>query len=399
VFVFEHYYGQKVHLGVTGSIAAYKSLNLLRLLLKSNLQVGVTLTRAGEKFIPALNFKALGAEPVFTEQDHFRQDFPHLYPQHSNAFLICPCTANTLNKIAQGLADNLLTTQVLAFSQRVLLAPAMNPQMWSNPLTQANLTKLKKHNFILIEPEEGEVACKDRGKGRLAREETIYYHLLKSLTPQDLKGKKVLVTAGPTREYFDLVRFWSNPSSGKTGLAIALAAWLRGAEVYLVHGPINIDLDLLPEFTLLPITTAKQMAEKVLDLWPQMDMGIFSAAVCDFRPPYLGETKLKKEQQKKLVLEFETNPDILATVGQKKTSTQKLAGFALESQDVLEKAKSKLINKNLDLILANKVGKHSPFGEDKNEIILLDKKGREEHWPLLPKTEIAWRLWDILLST
>jgi len=397
--IFNHYHGKNVHLGITGSIAAYKSLDLMRLCLKSNLNLSVTLTSAGEKFVPSLNYKGLGAKFVFTEQDFFAQDFPHLYPQkQADVFLICPCTANTLAKISLGLADNLLTTQALAFDGPILLAPAMNVKMWENPLTQKHLNNLKSQpNLTLINPGQGQLACGDTGKGRLAEIETIYLYLLKTISEQDLKGKKVLITAGPTREFFDPVRFWSNPSSGYTGICLASAAWIRGAKVYLVLGPTSVKVPDLPGLQVFHVTSAIEMHATCQKLWPEMDVGICSAAVCDFRPEQSLPTKFKKENQDVFSVPFVSNPDVLAHLGQSKKASQKLVGFALESENFIQEAKRKLKAKNLDLILANQV-QTKPFGQEENQLVILDKYGRLEKWPELPKTEIAWRIWDILLS-
>ncbi|WP_456325286.1 bifunctional phosphopantothenoylcysteine decarboxylase/phosphopantothenate--cysteine ligase CoaBC [Desulfonauticus submarinus] len=397
--LFQHYYGKNVHIGITGSIAAYKSLDLLRLLVQSNIKVTATLTKAGQEFVPALNFRSLGATTVFEEKDFFASDFPHLYPQKGiDSFLICPCSANTLIKIAFGFADNLLTTQVLAFEGPLLIAPAMNFKMWNNVRVQNAVKMLEEQGVFVIEPGEGKMACGDVGKGRLADIDCIYFYVLKSITPQDMTGKKVLITTGPTREYYDLVRFWSNPSSGKTGLALGLAAWLRGADVFLICGPISEKIVSLPGLHIYPITTAKEMQEIALKLWKSMDIGVCAAAVCDFRPEYIGDLKVKKGNKAGLTVKFVNNPDILLTLGQSKRVDQKLVGFALEYENLRKEAKRKLEQKKLDLIVGNQVNITSPFGREKNTVLVLDKEGREEEWPDLPKTEIAWRLWDILLS-
>ncbi|MDQ7031933.1 MAG: bifunctional phosphopantothenoylcysteine decarboxylase/phosphopantothenate--cysteine ligase CoaBC [Desulfonauticus sp.] len=398
--IFQHYLGKKVQLGVTGSIAAYKSLELLRKLTKSNVEVGVTLTKAGAEFVPALNFDALGANVIFQEEDFFSSDFPHLYPQkEKHCFVICPCSANTLAKISLGLADNLLTTQILAFSGPIIIAPAMNTKMWENPLTQEHLQRLKQQGQIIIEPDAGQMACGDTGKGRLPDIDFIYFYVLRAISPQDMQGLKVLITAGPTREYFDLVRFWSNPSSGKTGQALALVAWLRGAEVHLVRGPVSGHImEQLPGLKVYPITTAREMLQISLELWSDMQIGICSAAVCDFRPQEVGNIKMKKANQEHLQITFLPNPDILLELGKRKTKIQKLAGFALEAKNLEQQARTKLERKRLDLIIGNVIGDTQPFGQDENTVFVLDKTGKQEQWPKLAKTEIAWRIWDILLS-
>jgi phosphopantothenoylcysteine decarboxylase/phosphopantothenate--cysteine ligase len=396
--LFTHYYGKRAHLGICGSIAAYKILDLLRLLLKSNLDVGVTLTKSGSEFIPALNFQALGADPVFTQDDLLQSTFAHLAPgQTAHTLLIAPATANILAKAAHGIADDLLSTQIVSFPGPIIFAPAMNPKMWHSPATKENWQKLKSRGYICIEPGEGHVACGDTGQGRLPSIENIYFPALKAITPQDLINKKILITCGPTREYFDQVRFWSNPSTGKMGLALSLAAWLRGAEVHLVHGPINVLP--LPGLNLYPAHSAKEMYAVCMDLWPNMDMGCFTAAVADFSPESCPVPKFKKSDTRQLKITFTKTKDILATIGNLKTKAQKLIGFAAEAESLHHNCLQKLKKKNLDLIIGNLItDEDSAFASDQNRVYVLDRTNRQESWPLLPKTEVAWRIWDWILT-
>ena len=396
--VFTHYYGRRIHIGVCGSIAAYKILELLRLLLKSNLDIGTTLTRSGREFIPPINFQALGADPVFTQEGFLHSTFAHLAPgQTAHALLIAPATANILARAAHGIADDLLSTQILSFSGPIIFAPAMNPKMWNSPATRENWQKLKARGYICLEPEQGQMACGEEGKGRLTSIENIYYSTLKALTPQDLKNNKVLITCGPTREYFDQVRFWSNPSTGKMGLALSLAAWLRGAEVHLVHGPINVLS--LPGLNLYPVTSAREMYSVCMELWPDMNMGCLAAAVADFSPEPCAVPKFKKSVTRQLKITFTRNHDILKNIGRLKTKTQKLIGFAAEAENLQQNCLHKLQKKNLDLIVGNLITESdSAFASNKNRVYVLDRTNRQESWPLLPKTEVAWRIWDWILA-
>jgi phosphopantothenoylcysteine decarboxylase/phosphopantothenate--cysteine ligase len=396
--IFTHYFGKRIHIGVCGSIAAYKILELQRLLLKSNLDIGITLTQTGREFIPPINFQALGADPVFTQTDLLHTDFAHLAPgQSSHAMLIAPATANILARAAHGIADDLLSTQILSFSGPIIFAPAMNPRMWNSPATKENWHKLKARGYICLEPAQGQMACGDEGKGRLTSLENLYYTSLKAVTPQDLKDKKILITCGPTREYFDKVRFWSNPSTGKMGISLALAAWLRGAEVHLVHGPVNILS--LPGLNLYPVTGAREMYSMCMELWPDMNIGCFTAAVADFSPQPCPEPKFKKSNTAQLNITFTKNPDILENVGRLKTNEQKLIGFAAEAQNLQENCLHKLKKKNLDLIVGNLItDQDAAFASNKNRVYVLDTTNRQESWPLLPKTEVAWRIWDWILT-
>ena len=313
---FGNFVGRRVHLGVSGSIAAYKTLELTRMLQKTGLSLGATLTGAATRFVTPLAFEALGAYPVYASMfDSPGQPFGHLEPgQDAHALAIVPATANVLAKIAHGLADDILSAQVLAFDGPVVVAPAMNPKMWNAAATRENWTKLQARGLDCIEPGSGSMACGDEGRGRLAELAEIYCRILRALAPKDLAGRKVLITLGPTREPYDAVRFWSNPSSGTMGAAIAVGAWMRGADVTVVRGPANV---WLPHTVgVVDVQTARQMYAACNDLWPMHDTACLTAAVADFRPVSIGDHKLKKSTvQGPLQVQFETNEDILKSLG------------------------------------------------------------------------------------
>lgn len=252
-----------IHLGVCGSIAAYKSLELLRAFIKCNIHVSVTLTPSAEKFITALSFEALGASKVYRQMFQGEMPFDHLEPgQLADAMVIAPASATTIARLAHGLGDEMLACQTLAFDGPILVAPAMNPKMWANPATSANMETLLERGFFLTEPKNGVVACKDEGQGRLARLEKIYYDSLALLTEQDLYGKKILITLGPTAEKWDAVRVWTNNSTGSMGTALAITAWLRGAEVYVVAGPNSQYLPEDMRMHVFPVVSADEMYKK-----------------------------------------------------------------------------------------------------------------------------------------
>lgn len=395
---FKLYSDSRVTLGVTGSVAAYKSLELLRLLQKDGLSAAVTLTRNAEHFVTKTAFKALGADPVRAWDSGFQDDlFAHLDldrdMDQGHPLCIAPATANIIAKIAHGLADDLLSTQALASARPLLVAPAMNPDMWKNSALQENLAVLRSRKHIIIEPGTGKVACGDIGTGRLADIETIRLHVLRELSPKWLAGKKVLVNLGPTREPLDPVRFISNPSSGKAGQAFALVAWLLGAEPLVVAGPAEVFLPAF--FSVTRVRTAQEMAEAVLDLWPEADIGVFTAAVADFRPLLYSENKVKKaDHDQGLEVVMERTTDILAEAGKLKQAGQLLIGFCAESGDPVPEARRKLKSKNLDLIVAVSVGeKEQGFGGDAGDYHVLDRNGRLEYYPRLPKNELPMRIY------
>lgn len=398
---FSGFLGKRVHLGVCGSIAAYKALDLMRELQRHGVAVSVTLTEATQRFVTRLAFEALGAEVVHTGMFDPEADiYSHLAPGRSAQCLaVIPATANTIAKMAHGLADDMLSTQALSFPGPVVLAPAMNPNLWNATATQRNVDTLLDRGVDVVFPGSGSVACGDEGKGRLAESEEILARILKAISPQDLLGKRVLVTLGPTREFFDPVRFWSNPSTGRMGGCLATAAWLRGAEVTVVAGPCDV---ALPQgVRTVDVISARQMHDAALVHFADCDIACATAAVADFAPKYHGDHKFKKsDHSNEVSFAFERNPDILAEMGKRKSGRQILIGFAAETNDHAEQALGKLRRKALDMIICNDVGSHEGgFASVNNRVMVLDASGRRESWPLLPKTEVAWRIWDHLLLT
>ncbi|MBI4806939.1 MAG: bifunctional phosphopantothenoylcysteine decarboxylase/phosphopantothenate--cysteine ligase CoaBC [Desulfovibrio sp.] len=392
---FPIHHGSRVQLGVTGSIAAYKALELLRIFHELELVVGVTLTKAATQFVTPLSFEALGAEHVYANMwGGADSAFGHLEPaQEARCLVIAPATANIMAKLAHGIADEILSTQALAFSGPVLLAPAMNPRLWDAKATQSNVDTLRSHDLTVLEPASGMMACGEIGKGRLASLPDITAHVLRLLTAQDMAGTKVLVSLGPTREYFDPARYWSNPSTGIMGAALAIAAWLRGANVTVVHGPVNL---WFPDsIRLIPVQTAREMFSACVDLWSSQDIALMTAAVSDFSPVYQGNEKFKKSslKQNNFQIDFTANPDILRTLGESKTVHQKLLGFCAETSDLASYAAQKLKDKNCDVMVANSiVSSGSGFGSHTNQVFVVDSFGRSEQWPTLSKCEVAWRL-------
>lgn len=395
---FTGFLGKRLHLGVSGSIAAYKGLDLLRMFKDSGADVGVTLTDSAQQFITPLSFEALGASPVFSQMYPVGDDvFGHLMPGEAcHAFVIAPASATTIARLANGLADDMLSCQALAFPEKLVIAPAMNPRMWHNAATQENIQKLCNRGHVVVEPGCGRTACLEEGQGRLAAVEDIYLHGLRALAPQDMAGQTVMVTLGPTREKWDGVRFWSNPSSGTMGASFAVAAWLRGAKVHVICGQ---GTPWLPSvITRHDVTSAADMYEAADSLWNAIDIGVFTAAVADYTPVPFGDSKFKKGGDD-LTVSFTRTVDILKTLGTAKQDGQKVIGFAAETDNLHDNMKKKLVAKNADIIVGNNVAKSgSGFGTATNEVCIVDKNGRQEDWPLAPKPEVAWRVFDWLLQ-
>jgi len=386
--------GDRITLGVTGCIAAYKAVELVRLMVKSGLKVRVIMTANGARFVSPLTFQTLSQSQV--RVDTFEMISPDRVEHvtlagETDLLVVAPATANIMAKMAGGIADDLLSTFYLAYDGLTLVAPAMNTRMYLHPATQENIETLKKRGVVVIDPQEGELACGESGPGRFPEPPFIMERVLDLLYQKDLHGKTFLITAGPTREYLDAVRFISNPSTGKMGFALAQEARRRGAKVYLVSGPTHLPPPWGVEY--IPVTTAMEMFKRVVDLYPGVDVVIKAAAVADFRPKPLVEegTKLKKEGKERLVLELEANPDILALLGEKK-ERQVLVGFAAESQDLLENAQAKLARKNLDLIVANEVS--SGFASDTNRVAIVRKDGSLRHLPTMAKEAVAEAILD-----
>lgn len=382
---------KKITLGVTGAISAYKALELTRLLIKEGAEVRPVMTKSAREFVTPLSLSTLAKCPVSTELFDLTGEtrISHIdLAQTSDLIIVAPATANMIGKAASGLADDLLSTILMAAKAPVLLAPSMNSQMWANPIVQGNIKKLEKLGYLFVGPSEGELACGYTGKGRLASVEEILEAAREALTPKDLKGEKVLVTAGPTREAIDPVRYVSNASSGKMGYAIARAAKRRGAEVVLVSGP-----SYLPQpigVTFVPVRTAEEMLDACVRHFPQSTIVIMAAAVADYRPTKSYPSKVKKDA-KFLSIEMERTQDVLKSMGSRKKPGQTLIGFALETDAIEENARKKLDEKKLDYVVAN-----TPAGldSDTNQVMILGRDGKIEKLPSLPKEEIADRILD-----
>lgn len=382
--------GKTILLGVSGGIAAYKAVELLRLYVKAGATVHVVMTRGACEFVAPLTFQTLSGNPVHTELFNLMQEMEigHIaLADRADLVVVAPATANVIGKLAGGIADDLLTTTLMACRAPVLLVPAMNVNMYENPIYRRNEATLRAHGYHLLDPVSGFLACGWEGKGKLPDPETICEESLRLLTPQLLTGKTVLVTAGPTREAIDPVRFVSNCSSGKMGYAIARAARLAGAKVVLVSGPTALTAPCGVER--IDVVSAQEMQGAVLERFAAADVVIKTAAVADYRPVQQVREKIKKEQVEALSLELVKNPDILRDLGGKKES-QLLVGFAAETNDVMANAQRKLEEKNLDLIVANDVtAAGAGFDVDTNVVQLLWRDGRVEALPQLSKQAVA----------
>ncbi len=385
---------KNILLGVTGGIAAYKALEVVRLLTKQNAVVNVVMTEHAERFIGKTSFQALSGNTVLSDTFDLVSgaDIKHIsLPDNASLAVIAPATANVIGKLAHGIADDLLTTMMLAMTKPVLIAPSMNVHMYENGIVRNNMAILRRHGYHFIEPNEGWLACGYEGKGRLAEPDQIVGEIELLLTKKDFKDRKVLVSAGPTREYIDPVRFISNPSSGKMGYAIARAARMRGADVTLISGKVAIKPPYGVKF--IEVESAKQMFERITAVFVAMDCLIMSSAVSDFTPSKTSSRKIKKVADH-LDIRLERTADILSYLGKRK-SKKIVVGFAAETEDVERHAKAKLKQKNLDLIVANDVtGKNSGFDVDTNKVLIIDKDGGTEDLPLMRKTDLA----DVLLD-
>lgn len=387
--------GKKIVLGVTGGIAAYKAVEVVSRLRKAGAQVHVIMTKEAAEFVTELTFREISGQPVtvdmWSKVPHFNVEHIAL-AQLADLMLLVPATANILAKAATGIADDMLTTTLLATKAPIFAAPAMNTNMYENPITQRNITELKRRGFHIIEPAAGHLACGISGKGRLPEPSDIVRVIEAFFQPEDsLTGRRILVTAGGTIEPLDPVRYIGNRSTGRMGYAIAAEASRRGADVVLISGPSN-----LPEpsgVETVHIDTARQMQSEVLARFTDADAVIMSAAVADYRPKTVAAEKIKKSDDE-LVLHLERNPDILFDLGQRKTR-QLLVGFAAETCRVEEYAKRKLVKKNLDFIVANDVSQSDAgFGVDTNRIKLFAKDGTMTEYPLMSKKELAGIILD-----
>ena len=384
---------KKIVLGITGSIAAYKACLIIRSLIKQGAEVQVVITEAGKEFITPVTLSALTHKPVISEFFAQRDGTWHSHVDlglWADAMLIAPCTASTLGKMAQGIADNMLVTTYLSMKAPVFIAPAMDLDMYRHQSTQRNLQRLKEYGNHIIEPGSGFLASGLEGKGRMEEPETSVHILDQFFDEQskgkDLIGKKVMITAGPTYEKIDPVRFIGNYSSGKMGFAIAEECAQRGAEVTLISGPVA--LQCTPSIHRWDVESCAEMYEKATEVFPQCDIAVLCAAVADFRPEQVAEQKFKREKDD-LVLRLQPTEDIAAAIGKMKREDQKTIGFALETHHEEAHAKKKLKEKNLDFIVLNSTRiPGTTFRSDDNQITILSAQGKKEY-EKKPKTEVA----------
>lgn len=385
---------KQIILGVSGGIAAYKAVELLRLLTKAGANVHVIMTRSAQEFVTPLTFQTLSSNPVHTELFNLiaEREIGHIaLADRADLFLIAPATANVIGKIASGIADDMLTTTVMATKAPVLIAPAMNVNMYTNPIYRENQEKLCRLGYQFAPPEKGALACGWEGEGKLAAPEAIFEAAVAALTPKDLAGQTVLVTAGPTREELDPVRFISNYSSGRMGYALARSAARRGARVILVSGPVNMESPSGVE--LVSVTSAQEMREAVLERFSDCTVIIKAAAVADYRPCERSSAKIKKQAADQ-TLQLIKNPDILAELG-KLEKRPYLVGFAAETESLREFALKKLKEKNADMIVANDVSQpDAGFNVDTNRALLLFRGSREVDCQLMSKEALAGKILD-----
>lgn len=386
--------GKKVLLGVTGGIAAYKSAELVRLFVRDGAQVRVVMTKNAQEFITPLTLQTLSGHPVYRETFSLIRDLDIAHialAEEADVLVIAPATANVIGKIAAGLADDLLTTVIMATRAPVLICPAMNTRMYENVIVQENMRKLAERGYHLMEPGTGELACKSEGAGRLPDPPDIVDEVRSMLTVKDLAGETVLVTAGPTREPFDPVRFITNYSTGKMGYALAARARRRGATVILVSGPTALPVPGGVAF--VPVSSAVEMRDAVMRNLKRATIIIKSAAVADYRPAVFAEEKIKKKNGS-LSIHLERNPDIIAEIGKKKKD-RVLIGFAMESENLMENAQAKMLDKKMDLIVANDLRQEGAgFQSDTNIVKILDREGGVEALPLMDKSDVADRILD-----
>ena len=386
-------------LGVTGGIAAYKSASLASRLVKAGAEVRVIMTEHATNFINPITFETLTGHKCITDtfDRNFEFQVEHVsLAKKADVIMVAPATANVIAKLAHGLADDMLTTTILASHAPKLIAPAMNTGMYENPVTQDNLALLKKYGMEVIEPAAGHLACGDEGKGKMPEPEILYEHILRSCAcKQDMKGLKVLVTAGPTQEAVDPVRFLTNHSSGRMGYSIAKACMLRGADVTLVTG--RTALTPPPFVDVIPVVSAKDMYDAVISRSDEMDIIIKAAAVADYRPVHVAEEKVKKSDGS-FSLELERTDDILKYLGEHKKSGQFLCGFSMETENMLENSRKKLEKKHLDMIAANNLKVPGAGFETTTNIITIITPDSVKELELMSKDDAAFRLLDEILS-
>ncbi len=386
--------GKFIILGVSASIAAYKACELASMLIKAGAQVQVLMTQDATNFVHPLTFESLIHTKciIDTFDRNFEYKIGHIsLAERADCFVLAPATANIIAKCANGIADDMLTTTFLACTCPKILAPAMNTRMYENPITQDNIKKCASYGMTIIEAESGHLACGSNGKGKLAKVETIFSYIEYAVSKKDFVAKNILVTAGPTQEALDPVRFLTNHSSGKMGYAIAYAAALRGAKVTLVSGKVSLSPP--PFVNTINVISAKDMAKTVKESFSTQDIIIKAAAVADYRPVHVSEQKIKKSQGN-YSIELERTEDILAFLGQHKKEGQFLCGFSMETENLIENSLSKLKKKNLDMIVANNLfTQGAGFEKDTNVVTIITEK-EQEQLPIMTKVEVANALLD-----
>ena len=390
--------GKTVVLGVTGSIAAYKIANLASMLVKLGADVNVIMTKNATNFINPITFETLTGNKclVDTFDRNFQFNVEHVaLAKRADLFMVAPASANVIGKIANGIADDMLTTTIMACKAKIFIAPAMNTNMFENPIVQDNIKKLEQYEMELITPAVGYLACGDTGAGKLPSEDTLLSYILRELHyEKDMKGKKVLVTAGPTKEAIDPVRFISNHSTGKMGYAVAKCAMERGAEVTLITGETSIPKP--PFVKIIPVVSAQDMFEAVEANYKEADFIIKSAAVADYTPCTVAADKMKKKDED-LSIALKRTTDILKYIGEHKGENQVVCGFAMETKDLIVNAAKKLQSKKVDMIVANNLKvQGAGFGTDTNVVTLI-KKDETKELPILSKEEVAEKILDEML--
>lgn len=384
-----------VVLGVTGGIAVYKALDIISALKKKDIEVNVIMTKSAKEFVSPLTFQSLSQNVVVSDMFEEPKAFEiqHIsLAKKADILLVAPATANIIGKVANGIVDDMLSTTIMATRAKVIFALAMNTNMYNNKIVQENISKLKRYGYEFIEPISGRLACGDEGKGKLADTKYIADKVESMLyQPKDLKGKTVLVTAGPTISSIDPVRYITNKSTGKMGYAIAKEARDRGAEVILISGPTNLEKPF--EIKFISVTTNEEMLSEVLSNYEKADIVVKTAAVADYKPKYYSEEKIKKSEVD-MSIEFSKDNDILKILGEKKRN-QILVGFAAESSNLIENAKSKLTKKNLDYIVANNI-LHTGFASEDNEVSIICKEGKIIKLESMNKKKVAKELFDIV---
>lgn len=391
--------GINVVVGVCGGIAAYKVADVVSRLIKLGAEVNVIMTKNAQDFVAPLTFQSLSQNYVVTDMfdEPKTWEVEHIaLAKKADVFLVAPATANVIGKIVNGIADDMLTTTVMATKGKVIIAPAMNTNMYLNPIVQKNIQDLKSMDYLFVDPESGRLACDDIGIGKLAQPEKIVESVVEAVNNKlDLSGKKIIITAGPTQEPIDPVRYITNHSTGKMGYALAERAVKRGAKVLLVSGKTNLDVPKGVEY--LPIVTSEEMYKTVMENYEDCQIIIKAAAVADYRPKAISDKKVKK-QDGDLVIELTRNKDIAYELGKVK-GNRILVGFAAETNDLIDNAVGKIKKKNLDLIVANDVtAKGAGFGSDTNIVTLIDKDGNKENLEKMTKKQVADKIIDKILT-